>query len=185
MTDAIPRLSFDEAAPEIQEMLRPVTDRLGYFGEFFQVVGHLPDALQAFMAYTGTVKSPLSLQQNEVLALSTCTAAGGDYERIQHERLALKSGLDREWIAELTGRSAPSPSLLSEEDAALRDLAVAVVTRDGRDVGAEIDRVAGLLGAEKTIAVVLQITRFQTISTLCKMFEMSLPVDSIFEEIAR
>jgi alkylhydroperoxidase family enzyme len=182
MTDNIPRLALEKCTPEIQDMLRPVVDRLGYFGEFFQVAGHLPAALQEFMAYTGAVKSPLDLRQNEVLALSTCAEAGGDYERIQHERLALNSGLDPNWIAEVIGKHTPTPSLLSAEDKALRDLAIATVQRDGRDVGAEISIVAELLGPEKAMAVVFQITRFQMISTLTKMFEMSLPVTSIFDE---
>ncbi|MEQ8830215.1 MAG: carboxymuconolactone decarboxylase family protein [Alphaproteobacteria bacterium] len=182
MTDTFPRLDFDASDPQVQALLKPVVERLGYYGDFFQVVCHLPDALVAFMDYTGTVKSPLTMRQNEVLALSTCTAAGGDYERIQHERLALKSGLDKDWIAELTGHASPKPSTLSEEDAALRDLAVAVVSRDGRAVGTEIDIVNLLLGPEKTVAVILQITRFQMISTLNKMFAMTLPVASIFDQ---
>lgn len=182
MTDSIPRLAFEQCAPEIQNMLQPVVDRLGYFGEFFQVAGHLPAALTSFMTYTGTVKTPLDLRQNEVLALSTCALAGGDYERIQHERLASSSGLDTNWISEVLGKSHPSPSLLSEEDVALRSLATAVVQRDGNDVSAEINAVAALIGPEKTVAVVLQITRFQMISTLNKMFRMTLPVPSIFED---
>ena len=38
-------------------------------------------------------------RQNEVLALTVCSMLEADYERIQHERLAQKMGLSREWIA--------------------------------------------------------------------------------------
>ena len=88
MTDALPRLEFDQLEPALAEYLKPTVDRLGYFGEYFQATAHVPDALRLFMDYTKAVKSPLGDNLNELLALTVCAALGADYERIQHERLA-------------------------------------------------------------------------------------------------
>lgn len=180
MSDAIPRLSFEDCNPRVQELLKPVVERLGYFGEFFQIVGNNPEALLKFMEYTGAVKAPLEPNMNEVLALSVCARCGGDYERIQHERLSLKSGFSKEWIGELTGEISPAESTLSASEAKLRDLAIAVV--EGGDATKALKTVAEDLGPERALAAMLQITRFQTISTLCRVFDMKLPVPSVFEE---
>ncbi|MEX0923997.1 MAG: carboxymuconolactone decarboxylase family protein [Rhodovibrionaceae bacterium] len=180
MTDAIPRLSFENSDPRVQELLKPVVERLDYFGEYFQVVGNNPEALLKFMEYTGAVKAPLDLKKNELLALVSCARCGGDYERIQHERLSLNSGFSRDWIGELTGEIIPAESQLDATEQKLRDLAIAVI--DGGDATAALQAVIGDLGAEQALAAVLQIARFQMMCAICKVFAMKLPVPSIFEE---
>ncbi|WP_176244884.1 carboxymuconolactone decarboxylase family protein [Oceanibacterium hippocampi] len=156
-------------------------ERLGYFGEFFQVAGHVPESITTFMKFTAAVKAPLSDRQNELLALTVCAALGGDYERIQHERLSVRLGLDKAWIAALTGRADADEDLLTDEDKALRNLALAVVERRGVDVDAELRAVRACLDEEKTVAAMLQITRFSLIATLNNAFAMKLPVPSIFD----
>ena len=84
--NAIPRLEFDAVDAQVRELLKPTVDRLGYFGEFFQVAAHIPGAIPAFVQYTGAVKAKLSDAQNEVLALSVCAMLEADYERIQQLR---------------------------------------------------------------------------------------------------
>lgn len=180
MTDALPRLSFEDSDPRVQELLKPVVERLNYYGEFFQVVANQPEALLKFMEYTGAVKAPLDPNMNEVLALTVCSRCpGGEYERVQHERLSLKTGFSKEWIGELTGEIVPGESQLDDTEKKLRDLAVAVV--EGADATAPLNAVADALGPERTVATMLQITRFQTISTLGRVFGMTLPVPSIFD----
>lgn len=181
MTDALPRLSFEESDSRVQALLKPVVERLDYFGEFFQVAANHPDALLKFMEYTGAVKGPLDANVNELLALTVCSRCpGGEYERIQHERLSFKSGFSKEWIGELTGAIAPAESQLDTTEQKLRALAVAVV--DGEDATETLNAVVEALGAERSVAVMLQITRFQTICTLGRVFGMTLPVPSIFAE---
>lgn len=181
MTDALPRLTFDDSDPRLQELLKPVVERLDYYGEFFQVVANQPEALLKFMEYTGAVKAPLDANMNEALALTVCSRCpGGEYERIQHERLSFKSGFSKEWIGELTGEIVPAESRLNGTERKLRDLAIAVV--EGADATLPLNAVVEALGAERTVAVMLQITRFQTISTLGRVFGMTLPVPSIFAE---
>lgn len=180
MSDAIPRLSFEDSDPRVQELLKPVVERLQYFGEFFQVAGNQPDALIKFMEYTGAVKGPLEPNMNELLALVVCARCGGEYERIQHERLSLKSGFTKQWIGELTGALTPAETQLDATERKLRDLAIAVV--EGGAVTAQLNAVTEDIGPERTLSAMLQITRFQMICTLCKAFDMKLPVPSIFEE---
>ena len=133
------------------------------------------------MDYTKAVKAPLSDAGNEVLALSVCALLNADYERIQHERLSLKLGLTREWVAAAVGRSGANMTLLGPTETALRQLALAMVTRQGRDCSAEIVTVAHLLDATQTVAALLQITRFITIAHLCNALTLTLPVASIFD----
>jgi alkylhydroperoxidase family enzyme len=176
----LPQLEFAQLDARLQEYLRPTVERLGYLGEFFQVVGHVPGALIEFMEYTKAVKAPLTDAENEVLALSVCSFLGADYERIQHERLARRLGFSLDWIAAAMGRS--DAGALKPEERALRDLALGVSRRGGKECTAEIAAVARLLGPEKTMAVLLQITRFGMIAALCNALNLRLPVKSVFEE---
>jgi len=185
MADAIPRLDFDAVDAPLRELLKPTVDRLGYFGEFFQVAAHVPGAVPAFMQYTAAVKAPLDNAQNEVLALTVCSMLEADYERIQHERLAEKLGLSREWIAAAESRPGSHLSTLKPDERALQALAQAMVTRNGLRCGDEVSAVTSTLGPAKTVAALLQISRFTAIALLCNSLDLSLPVPSIFEETGR
>ena len=181
----IPRLrSLDELDPRLADYLAPTVARLGYLGELFQTLGHVPDAVVAFMEYTKAVKAPLSDRENELLALVVSAVLGADYERIQHERLALKLGLSRDWIAELTGRKVESPSQLNDQDRRLQELALAVVARHGKGVEEELRALVDEVGPQKAVAVLLQISRFVTIALLVNALQLRLPVPSIFEQAA-
>ncbi len=184
MHDTIQRLEFDQMTPELQAMLKPTVDRLGYFGETFQVLAHVPKGLQAFMQYTAAVKDPLPFNLNEVCALTVCSRLEADYELIQHERLSLKTGMSREWIGELTGALRPTTSVLNDEERKVRDLAAAMAERGGKDCAAELSAVAAAIGDEQAVAAVLQITRFISISALVHVLGATLPVPSIFEDAA-
>ena len=181
MSDAIPRLAFGELEPALADYLRPTVDRLGYFGEFFQTAGHVPDALRLFMDYTKAVKSPLGDNLNEVLALTVCAALGADYERIQHERLAQRLGFGLDWIAAAAGRPDARADRLHPEEALVRKLALAVIADSGRGASELIAQANALLGPQRTVAALLQITRFMTIACLCNSLELKLPVKSVFD----
>jgi len=177
----IPRLAFDDVDGALQAQLKPTVDRLGYFGEFFQVAAHVPGAVPAFMTYTAAVKAPLADAQNEVLALTVCSMLEADYERIQHERLATKLGLERDWIAAAESRSGSHPSVLKEDERLLQSLAQAVVTRHGLRCDDELRAVTAALGPAKAVAALLQISRFVTIALICNALHLALPVPSIFD----
>ena len=179
--DGIERLGFSAIPASLQQELRPAVDRLGYFGEFFQVIAGVPDAVGSFMAFTKAVKAPLDDAENEVIALAVCSALGDRYERVQHERLSVRLGLAPEWVAAAEGRAGANASLLDTGQRALRDLALAIVARRGTECTAEVRAVSDLLGSTKAAAALLQTTRFMTIATLCNALQLNLPVASIFD----
>jgi alkylhydroperoxidase family enzyme len=179
-SDRIKRLSLDEIEPALRVELESTVARLGYFGEFFQVFGAIPGAVIAFMSYTKAVKAPLADNENEVLALAVCAALGDSYERIQHERLSLRLGFDIDWIAAAEGRTNANMALLSPEETALRELALAVISGHGMGCQPAVSAATLALGSEKTTAALLQITRFMSIATLCNALDLSLPVPSVF-----
>lgn len=178
--DGLKRLSLEEVEPVLRTELEPTVARLGYFGEFFQVFGAVPGAVTAFMAYTKAVKAPLADNENEVLALTVCTALDDSYERIQHERLSIRLGFDTDWIAAAEGRTGANMAMLSAEETALRELALAVIATHGKGCQPAVAAATSVLGAQKTTAALLQITRFMSIATLCNALELSLPVPSVF-----
>jgi alkylhydroperoxidase family enzyme len=180
--DGIPRLQHEDLDASLKELLKPTVDRLGYLGEFFQVAAHVPNAVPAFMQYTGAVKAPLADAHNEVLALTVCGMLEADYERIQHERLARRLGFGLEWIAAACGRPGASVSHLKEDERALQALAQAVVTSQGLRCKPELEPVVRLLGPQKAVAALLQISRFVGIALLCNSLSLTLPVASVFDE---
>lgn len=182
MSDGIPRLEFEGVDAPLRDMLKPTVDRLGYFGEFFQVAAHIPGAIPAFMQYTGAVKAKLSDAQNEVLALSVCAMLEADYERIQHERLARKLGFSLDWIAAAEGRPGSHPSALKDDERRLQALAQAMVPSHGLRCEAELKSVVDLLGHERAVAALLQVSRFVTIALMCNALNLTLPVPSVFDE---
>lgn len=180
-TPAFPRLTLSELEASLRLELEPITSRLGYFGDYFAVVGRNAKALHEFLEYTKAVKAPLSDRHNEVLALVTCTATGAEYERIQHEWLSHRLGFPREWIAELTGRPAGTSTLLDQDEQALRNLAKALVERQGVGAAAEIEAVRCRLGEQAALAAVLQVSRFMLLSVVMHAFRMPAPVVSLFD----
>jgi len=181
-SDGIPRLSQEELEPGLKESLKPTVERLGYLGEFFQVAAHVPGAIPAFMQYTSAVKTPLADTHNEVLALTVCQMLEADYERIQHERLSRRLGFTLDWIAAAASRPGAHVSNLREEERALQALAQAVVTTNGLRCANELDVVVRLLGPQRAVASLLQISRFVGIALLCNALALEVPVPSVFEE---
>ena len=180
--DGIPRLGLDAVDPAVRDLLKPTVERLGYFGEFFQVAAHVPGAIPAFMQYTGAVKAPLADAHNEVLALTVCGALEADYERIQHERLAKRLGFPLDWIAAASGRAGSHASALKDDERKLQALALAMVSTHGLRCGDELRAVVDALGPQKAVAALLQVSRFVTIALLCNALSLTLPVASVFDE---
>lgn len=178
--DGLKRFSLEELEPALRAELEPTAARLGYFGEFFQVFGAVPGAVSAFIGYTKAVKAPLGDNENEVLALAVCAALGDSYERIQHERLSIRLGLPMEWIAAAEGREGADMSLLGTQEAALRKLALGIVASHGKGCSMIVAEAVAVLGAQRTTAALLQVTRFMSIATLSNALEMSVPVPSVF-----
>ncbi|MEO7398491.1 MAG: hypothetical protein ABIW84_08005 [Ilumatobacteraceae bacterium] len=92
-------IDFDDLAPVLRESLRGRYERLGYLGDFFRHMAHQPAALIAFDAFTEACKHALPLELAETIALTVATKLGNDYERNQHERLAVRNGASRAWVS--------------------------------------------------------------------------------------
>ena len=174
-------LDYDELRPDLREALRARYERLGYLGDFFRYMAHQPDALIAFDAFTEACKHALPLDLAEAIALTAATRLGNDYERHQHERLAVRSGLDRSWVAAV---EALDPDALDGPPADVQRYVLRAIDglgRGGSDAADALDVVAATRGDATAAAVALLTARFighATVSSACRL-QPSVP--SIFD----
>ncbi len=171
-------LDFTEIDNGLQALLQPTVERLGYFGDFFRYGAHAPSVLTGFMGFSGALKAALPDDVNEALALTVCTTLDFPYERIQHERLAEKLGLDRGWIAAMVGR--PSEAEITPLQQAARDAALAMIEGRHETARAAAERIAALTSPSVAIAALFQATRFMQVCALGRTLDMQLALPSIF-----
>ena len=129
LVDPIP---FDALDDELRLLLGPRVERLGYLGEFFQLAAHQPDALAGFIRFTESLKAALPWRLVEIAALTVATETENDYERVQHERLALKLGMSEEELGAVLAGEVVPPAFAPAE-VATRALAMNCARRTGRD----------------------------------------------------
>jgi hypothetical protein len=176
----IPRIPFDELPAALADQLRPRYERLGYLGEFFQVGAHQPEMLAAFIELTEAGKDALPANLVELVAITMATLAGNDYERNQHERLAVKLGLPTEWVKAV---EALDPSGLDDdaERAAQRYL-LAAFPAQGRGAREELSRLSEVIGPTDAVGVMLVAGRYLAHALLVNSVGIDPPVSSIWEE---
>ena len=182
MSARIPRLALDELEPALAAKLRPRVARLGYLGEFFACAGHQPAALSGFVDFTEALKDALPPRVTELVALSVAGELGNDYERHQHERLARRLGLAREWIAAVNERDPERAAGLDACDRAVQTLALGVVRRSGHGVARELGAVVEQLGADDAVGVLLVIGRYLAHAAFVNALGIRPPVPSIFDD---
>ncbi len=183
MSSKIPRLSLDQMSPELAQKLRPRVERLGYLGEFFQCLANEPKPLLSFMQLTEDLKDALPDNLTEVVALTVAKETGNDYERHQHERLALKLGFTKEWIVwvlSLLGKEASGG--MKPEEAAVQRLALAMIRSNGKKSSKEVEAVVKKIGPQKTVAVLLLVGRYMAHALAVNALELKPPVPSPFED---
>lgn len=185
MSAKIPRLSFEELAPTVQDALREKYERLGYLGEFFSCTGHQPEILTSFMEMTENLKKALPDRLTETGALTVAVLMENQYERHQHERLSRKLGFGEDWIAAVEEVSPDSAPLLSDQERALQRLAIALIERRGEDTSSELDVAIEQLGKERAIAVLFLVGRYIAHALIVNCLALAPPVPSIFEEVAQ
>src|SRR5712692_1106723 len=156
MSASIPRLSYSELDPQLAEMLRPKVERLNYLGEFFQCTGHQPRALISFHKLTEDLKEALPDNLTELVALTIAAKMKNAYERVQHERLALKLGFSEAWVREVVSLEVKKGKLLPEELSVQR-FVVAVLERDGHETTTEFESVIEAIGYKDALAVLMLI----------------------------
>jgi alkylhydroperoxidase family enzyme len=175
----VPLIGIDELDPAVRQRLQSKIDRLGYLGAFFQVTAHQPEALAAFIDYTDATKRALPDDLAEVVALTVATETGNDYERHQHERLSVKLGLGKEWVAAVEQLDPDNAELTAEQRDTQRWV-LAVLKDYGRGTNTELDRLVRGLGPQGAIAVALMCGRYVAHATIANSFGIQPPVPSIF-----
>src|SRR4051812_14478332 len=173
----VPRVSLDEMPVALADALRPRVERLGYLGEFFQVAGNQPDALAGFNAFTEACKASLPPRLTELVALTVATATGNDYERHQHERLALTLGFGEDWVRAVIALHGDE---LDETARAVQALALRLVDGLGRGGSASVQTAAveRLLPGRDLVAVLLTIARYVAHAAVVNALGIRPPVPS-------
>ena len=181
MTKLIPRLSQEKLHPELEAFLRPRIERLGYLGEFFQCTAHQPEALLSFLEFTNHLKHALPNNLTEVVSLSVAQLMDNSYERVQHERLSLKLGFGETWVREVLSLSADGKGILSEQEALVQRLVVAVINRKGHGTTRELEAVIQSIGPPMTIAILMLIGRYMSHAMIVNSLDLDAPVPSPLE----
>jgi alkylhydroperoxidase family enzyme len=181
LSDTIPKLSFDELPESIAALLEPKYRRLGYLGEFFARTAHQEAALKAFIEFTDAAKGALTDDVVELIALTVATMKDVDYEKNQHERLSLKLGLTREWVADVERLAPDSASELSATQRTVQCFVIAAVRNDGRGVSDLLGAVVASLGHENAVAVLMVMARYTSHAIIVNSLAIQAPVASIFD----
>lgn len=182
MITRIPRRQFDELAPRLQNVLRARVERLGYLGEFFQCGSAQPDVLAPFMEMTEALKKALPDRLTEAGALTVACIMDNRYERHQHERLSVKLGFGREWVAAVEQLDPDGAPLMSDAERAVQRLVMAMIARKGHGVEAEIEALIDEVGPDQTIAVMFLVGRYITHAMIVNGLALVPPVPSVFSE---
>jgi carboxymethylenebutenolidase len=171
----------EDLPPELAKRLRARIDRLGYLGDFFRIAAHQPAMLAAFIDFTEAGRQALPGALAEIVALTVATYTRNDYERHQHERLAVRMGLGRDWV-QAVERLDPDHEDLSPEQQATMTWIIAALKDQGHDSGQSLERLVEKLGPATAIAVVLLTGRYLAHATLVNSFGVRPPVTSIFAD---
>lgn len=179
---SLPRLEFDELAPDLARYLDARVKRLGYLGEFFKCAGHQPKALLAFMAFTEAGKEGFPQKLTETIALTVAGWMGNAYERNQHERLSIRTGFGREWVAAVNRLDPASQPELAAEEKAVQALILTILETKGHGAKADFETFVGLVGAEQAVAALMIAGRYVVHALIVNSLELAPPVPSIFED---
>jgi alkylhydroperoxidase family enzyme len=176
------RLEWNELEPALKGALAARVERLGYLGEFFKCMGHQPRALRAFVEFTEASKKGLAFNLIETIALSIATHMGNAYERNQHERLSVRSGLSKDWIRAVQALEPDVQTLLSDDEKRVQELALAVLDNNGHDARAAFEDFAAATTDEIAVAALMVITRYVAHAIIVNTLALAPPVPSIFED---
>lgn len=185
-------VEFVDLDAALQAAVRPRYERLGYLGDFFRYMAHQPAALLHFDRFTEECKVALGPSAAEVVALTAATRLGNDYERHQHERLALAVGRPAQWVAAVERLTPDNPEseldpveraiqrfVLASIDSLVPPLLNATATTASADA---LDQVVELVGDARAAAVALLAARFVGHALVSRACMLAPPVPSIFAD---
>lgn len=175
-----PRIPFERMPQMLDVRLRPRVERLGYLGEFFQVAAHQPQALAGFVDFTEALKAALPPRLVEIIALTVAAQTANDYERVQHEHLALKVGLRSGDVSALVAGETPADRF-SETERAAAALARDVVAVHGGSCSDRYDAVEALAGPTTAVGCLMTAVRYHAHATMANTWRLQPPVASPLE----
>ena len=179
---SLPRIAAADLPPDLAAYLAPRVARLGYLGEFFQCAAHQPQALLAFQQFTDAAKGGLSERLTETVALTAAQVMGNAYERHQHERLAVRLGLGRDWVADVVSMDPAPDGPMSADERLVQRFVIRVLETRGHDAGALFDEVVRALGPPGAVAVMMVLGRYVVHALMVNTLGLAPPVPSIFDD---
>lgn len=182
MTQAITRIELDGMEPALADYLKPRVARLKYLGELFKCLAHAPKALLTFMQFTEALKEAVPDRLSEVAILSTATLMQNPYERHQHERLCVRTGLSRDWIAEVERLAPDRAVLMTPQEQAVQRYVVAAIETRGLGATAAFEAMAALLPQGEAVAIALLVGRYMTHALVVNTLQLAPPVPSIWDD---
>ncbi|WP_233809624.1 hypothetical protein [Paraburkholderia sp. HP33-1] len=182
MSTQIPRLDMESLRPDLATYLEPRVKRLGYLGELFKCAGNAPDVILQFMHFTDALKDALPDRLTELGALTVAGFMENRYERYQHERLSVKLGFPRDWIAQVAKLDPAAANTFTEVETAAQVYALAALKNRGIGVDQEFEAFASLVPPSEAMAFALLIGRYITHAIVVNTLQLAPPVPSIFEE---
>ena len=182
MTQAIRRLELQDMRADLAEYLGPRVKRLGYLGELFKCAGNAPDVTLTFMHFTEALKEALPDRLSEVAVLTVANLMKNAYERNQHERLSVRLGFGRDWIAEVEKLKPGEAKLMSEAERAVQSYAIAAVESRGNACQQEFEALCKLVTPAEAIAVPMLVGRYITHALVVNTLQLKPPVPSVFED---
>jgi hypothetical protein len=176
------RLSIDEMPVALRKRLEPRVERLGYLGEFFSRAAFQPEALCHFLDWTEALKEVLPIRMVESIALTIASRTGNDYERAQHEHLALSHGMTREEIEAIESGNLSRAGSLTEEEGAAAALSRCLTDGFGRGCGPALLRLSRCTDEETAVACLMMAARYLAHATLANAWALKPPVESPLDE---
>lgn len=182
MSSSLPRIEFAELPATLSAALEPRVKRLGYLGEFFKCAAHQPHALAAFMEFTEASQEGLSKRLIEVIALTCSGWMRNAYERNQHERLSVRLGFGRDWIAAVNALKPETSLFLTPEERSVQQLTLTVLETSGSGAGRLFGEAIEGLGPRLAMAVLMVVARYAAHGLIVNTLALEPPVPSIFED---
>lgn len=178
----IPRMELEDFPANVSERLAARVKRLGYLGEFFKCAVHQPDALAAFIDFTESGKGSLPPNMVEIIALTVAGWTANAYEKNQHERLSVRLGLGRDWVAAVNALAPDTPSALSDEERRLQELVLCALESNGRQASEIFEDHVQRYGPEQAMAILMVTGRYVVHGLIVNTLALEPPVPSIFDD---
>jgi hypothetical protein len=104
------------------------------------------------------------------------------YERNQHERLSVRLGFGRDWVAEVEKLDPATAKLMSEAERAAQVYAIAAVESRGQNCQKEFEALGKLVSPGEAMSVVMLVGRYITHALVVNTLQLKPPVPSVFED---